>query len=282
MVKTGKSFENLVHIIEKALVESPNSTVQKNVFIKDKITGKPRQIDVLITINEGHHKMLISIECKDYSRKVGVNLIEAFKTKCENTGIAKGIYVSVLGFSSPALIKAKFFEIDCYTLAQAENLHWFQAPYLHFHQWVEDHTDIVIIPMINIDENITNFDIVNEIGQLITTEILMGNIIQKANLPIPQVNNEEKEVNSIFSGKGIYLLNKETKEKIPIKQINCKSRFHAIIEVSPFVKYSYSDNQKRAELGEFAIATVNMGQFHGDFIATENGDQRKILFVPKT
>lgn len=282
MVKTGKSFENLVHIIEKALVDSPNYSVQKNVFIKDTITGKLRQNDVLITIHESHHKLVISIECKDYSSKVGVNLIEAFKLKCENTGIAKGIIVSVLGFSSQALVKAKFYNIDCLTLAQAENLHWFQAPYLHFHQWVEDHTEIIIIPMINLDEDIACFDIVNDSGQLITTDILKGNIIQNANLPIPQVNNEEKVVNSLFSGKGIYLFNKKTTEKIQIKQINCISHFHAILEVSPFVKYSYSDDQNKVEIGDFAVASVNLGQIHGDFIATENGDQRKILFIPKS
>lgn len=72
----------------------------------------------------GHHNLVVSIECKDHGRKIDVPHIDAFRTKCERTGINQGVVVSRLGFTKAALESAESFNIRCITLRDIEKLDW--------------------------------------------------------------------------------------------------------------------------------------------------------------
>jgi hypothetical protein len=93
----------------------------------DKVTGKPREHDVVLTITQEHHHLVIALECRDRSRKVGVNAVEEFRSKCEDTGINSGIIVSARGFYKTAIEKATHYNIRCLTLDEAESFDWCPA-----------------------------------------------------------------------------------------------------------------------------------------------------------
>src|SRR5207247_228411 len=78
-------------------------------------------------ISASHHTTKIAIECRDRSRKVMVNDIEAFQHKCDDNGIDQGIVVSPTGFSHAALAKAKHQGIRCLELAQVQSFNWLLA-----------------------------------------------------------------------------------------------------------------------------------------------------------
>jgi predicted helicase len=126
--KDGKAFHRLVHAIESAIaIGNANTRVETSKRIADKVTGRPREHDVVLTIAQEHHELVIALECRDHSRKIDVGAVEAFRSKCEHTGINSGIIVSARGFYKPAIQKAASYDIRCLTLDEAESFDWCPA-----------------------------------------------------------------------------------------------------------------------------------------------------------
>jgi ethanolamine ammonia-lyase small subunit len=67
---------------------------------------------VVLSIAREHHELVIALECRDLSRKIDVGAVEAFRSKCEHTGINSGIIVSARGFSKSAIQKATHYGIN--------------------------------------------------------------------------------------------------------------------------------------------------------------------------
>ena len=122
--KPGKSLETLVSSIERVLAGNDNVSVESPKFLSDRITGESREHDVVITLTGSHHKSTIAIECRDRSRKVTVNEIESFWSKCQDTGIDRGIIVSSKGFTKAALTKSLHRGIRCLRLSEASSFNW--------------------------------------------------------------------------------------------------------------------------------------------------------------
>jgi Restriction endonuclease len=129
MARPGEDLQRLVRVIERATHNDGNVLVESPKRLRDKVTGRLREHDVVLTFTQRHHKILMALECKDRSRKVGVNSIEEFHSKCRDTGVHRGIMVSSTGFTRGALEKAaNYYNIGCFSLEQAERLDWCQAP----------------------------------------------------------------------------------------------------------------------------------------------------------
>jgi hypothetical protein len=92
--------------------------------LRDRDTGKPREFDVLISWDHGHHRIITAIECKDRSRPIGVPDVEAFADKCQSTGVHAGVMVSAKGFRQTARTKAAARSITCMDLEEVEQFHW--------------------------------------------------------------------------------------------------------------------------------------------------------------
>jgi hypothetical protein len=123
--KDGKVLQRLIRSIESALAAGDTSIrVEMGKRFPDKVTGKPREHDVVLTITHQHHEMIIAIECRDRSRPVGVDAVEAFHSKCQDTGIHSGIIVSGKGFYESAVEKAAHYNIGCMSLDEAESFNW--------------------------------------------------------------------------------------------------------------------------------------------------------------
>ena len=128
MARKGKSLERLVAALERALANDPETEILTNARVRDRVTGRLREHDVLVR-RTGRHDVIIAFECRDRIRPVGVPAVESFWAKCERT-VDKGILVSGSGFSKTALQDARVRNIGCLTLEEAERFEWMQA--LHF------------------------------------------------------------------------------------------------------------------------------------------------------
>ena len=63
-----------------------------------------------------------------------VDQVEAFHTKCEDTGINKRVIVSSAGFYKTTRKKAERYGIDCLTFAQVETVDWLGQTEMTFRQ----------------------------------------------------------------------------------------------------------------------------------------------------
>ena len=96
-MRPGENLQHLVRVLEQATNNAPNITVESPKRIRDKDTGKLREHDVVITFSFSHHSLVMALECRDRSRKVGVPEVEAFRKKCDATSIHRAIIVSSIG-----------------------------------------------------------------------------------------------------------------------------------------------------------------------------------------
>jgi hypothetical protein len=128
MQKDGKSLENLVKLIHEALKENPNTVITSNYKIES-LSKTKREIDVLVEAQVNGIEIKIAIECKDYSRAVGIEKMDAFKAKCDSIpAISKKIFVSKSGYTSGAIKNAEIYGIELYELTDLNKdsvLSWF-------------------------------------------------------------------------------------------------------------------------------------------------------------
>ena len=143
MAKSGKSLERLIASIEKVLGHEKNVKVESPKRLTDRITGKLREHDVVLTVSQGHHLLIIAIECRDRSRPITVNQVEEFWMKCKDTGVDQGILVSSMGFYNTARKKADHYSIRCLDIEEVESFDWLLAPGIHSittklirHHWI--------------------------------------------------------------------------------------------------------------------------------------------------
>src|SRR5271165_4168940 len=94
-----KHFERLIAAIHAAA--NRGAKVKWN----DSING--RQFDVTIRFKQGLYEYLTVVECKDYTRPVPVEKVEAFVTKSQDVGAHHGVLASSSGFQEGALHAAK-------------------------------------------------------------------------------------------------------------------------------------------------------------------------------
>jgi hypothetical protein len=127
-MQPGENLQRLVRALEQATNNAPNVQVESPKRLRDKDTGQLREHDVVLTFSFSHHSMVMALECRDRSRKVGVPAVEAFRKKCDRTGVHRAIIVSSTGFTKTALKKAEAMEIGCLGLEEADRFNWCQAP----------------------------------------------------------------------------------------------------------------------------------------------------------
>lgn len=124
MPRKGRALEKLVAHIESVLRGSGKAKVQSPAYVIDVVTGTKREIDVLITRDEGGSVRTIGFEVRDRKEKTGLAEMEAFKTKADNTRLDGKVFVSRSGYTKPALELAKKAAIRCLTLKEALSFDW--------------------------------------------------------------------------------------------------------------------------------------------------------------
>src|SRR5205809_1075002 len=98
-------FQTLIYEIERQLAPL-GAVVEQSAMLPERTTGDLREVDMLISLDEGHHRVRIAIECQDKSRPATKQWVEAIAKKHEELGINKSVLVSSSGFYAAARRKA--------------------------------------------------------------------------------------------------------------------------------------------------------------------------------
>lgn len=111
MPKAWREFEELVAHIEHQL--SPKGAVVTSPDrIRDKVTGRMREVDASIRFQVGSVPILITIECRRRSKTQDDTWIEQIATKREKIGAQQTIAVSSTKFSASAIATARQYGIE--------------------------------------------------------------------------------------------------------------------------------------------------------------------------
>lgn len=96
--------------------------VTRDIRIPDKITGQPRQVDVLIELGTKGHEIRFLIDAKFYSDKIDVRQVEEVLALAEAVKANKAIIVTANGWTGPAKTRADFSAMDLRLLTIDEAL----------------------------------------------------------------------------------------------------------------------------------------------------------------
>lgn len=119
--RTWPGFERLVAALHAKV--DPAAAVRWNEAVLGK-SGTRRQLDVTVRGRIGTTDLFVVVECKDYSRPVGIELVEAFVAKLEDVAANKGVMVARTGFTRDALARAERAGISPAVLRPARDEDW--------------------------------------------------------------------------------------------------------------------------------------------------------------
>lgn len=106
-----RAFEKLVARIEQSAA-TQGWVVRSPDRIRDRATGRHREVDVSIRPNDGAAHSLITVECRKRRRMEDVTWIEQLAAKKATIGADRTIAVSAVGFSQSAAKAAAFHGIE--------------------------------------------------------------------------------------------------------------------------------------------------------------------------
>lgn len=98
--------------------------VSKNIMVPDKITGQPRQVDVLIEIEAKGHPLKMIVDAKFHAVPIDVREVESVLALAEAVGANKAIIVAANGWTEPAKKKATHTGCDLLLFSAEEALDW--------------------------------------------------------------------------------------------------------------------------------------------------------------
>lgn len=282
MPRKGRSLEILISHLERSLNDKDNVEIESPKSIIDKTTGKMREHDVILKFKSSHHEILVAIECRDRKTKVGSPEVEAFRQKCTDTNIDKGIIVSTKGFTRPGQKKAKHHNISCLDLNAAESFNWLLAPGLVLSSINIIHKQLTIIPERDLKKDIDEYKIYNDDGVEVTNEILGNNVVNKFNKDnkVQTVGKYQKVLK--FSGKGLQISTNVYKKPIKVKEIIAIVDYEVVEELIPFDLVDYKNTITNETYSEMAIAKIDSVGIKGKVVITHNIDKwGSVSFIPE-
>ncbi len=119
LVSDWGGFERLV----ASLHETGTVHVKHNVTLMGR-SGSPRQIDVVVSHQEGLYEHLIIVECKYWRKNVGRQQVDALATAVRDLGASRGVIFSASGFQEGAIAAAKHEHIELYRVRDLAESDW--------------------------------------------------------------------------------------------------------------------------------------------------------------
>lgn len=120
--RTNK-FQRLVYEIERQLAPL-GAVVEESAMLPERVSGELREVDILVSLDKGHHRVRIGIECQDKSRPATKQWVEATAKKHEELGINKTVLVSSSGFYSAARRRAESLFMSVIDFANISRADW--------------------------------------------------------------------------------------------------------------------------------------------------------------
>lgn len=282
--KKGKALESLVSSLEKALAENPNVIVHSPMRLPDRTTGKLREHDVVLELKEGHHSLLIAIECRDRSRPIGVPQVEAFWAKCQDTGISQGVIVSTTGFYNTSRTKADHLGIRCLDIEEVENFEWLLAPGIYATTTHLLSNDWAFFPVEDGVIGRNEFEVIDSDGNVATMAALTANAQKQLTKILPDIREpvEEAEIKVKFPGKGLLLRSTTTGNTVPVKFAIAKLRYTVKHEIVPFRLVQYQAKDSDEHITDAAYADMKFGEKEARLmIVYKDGEGGKVVLIPK-
>lgn len=117
-MKKGQLLEITLRIVQESLKDKSDTQIFSNYKLQNE-SGNKREFDIVIKSTLNNFELLTVIECKDFTKPVPVEKIEAFQSKCLRIPtINKKVFVSRNGFQSDALNASKSFGIEIYRIEE--------------------------------------------------------------------------------------------------------------------------------------------------------------------
>ena len=261
--KNGKALEQLIKILETDLADSC-ATVESSKRLRDAVTGKFREHDILITLRNGHHHVLIALECRDRSRRVGVPDVEAFLKKCEHTLVNQGIIVSAAGFAQTALKKAAACGLRCLTLDTAPTFSWLPDAFVrsvHQKLWALELKINLETPLTSLE--VEDFEIVDDFGRQIPRAAFEQHFLDEVGSQEwcrDRPRGDFCVALSIEIKPRCFVLERRTRNRFPIKSVLGRGHFHLSVEEMPLSLRHYRDQSNGDLLSQVALGKTTMGE----------------------
>lgn len=115
MPRRTNDFQRLLYLIHRALAEE--CEVEESVELTDRISGKKREVDIVIRTGGGPHSIIIGVECRGRGRPASIEWVEQQWAKHQNL-TDKLILVSESGFSRDAEAEAQSRGIEAYAMKE--------------------------------------------------------------------------------------------------------------------------------------------------------------------
>ena len=255
----------------KVVVESPKR-------IRDTVTGKKREHDVVLTVQAGHHTTLFAIECRDRSRAVGIEAVEAFSTKCRHTGV-QGVIVSSTGFTDAALKKAKHYGIRCLDLKTAQSLRLAVSTEFEMSEVGVKHIHMVCIPRVQPLQKPEFLELLSESGVIIS-DAHLRNEVSKNLEPFRKYAPGEHRIAMRLLAPGFRIRDTKSGDSFEIERIDATIDILVVRRLEPIKPLVYSDQSDTKPIATAAIAAVSFEGFSGNLVMTQRpGEGTEIKLV---
>src|SRR5437667_1548899 len=136
-------FQKLVYEVERQLAPL-GAVVEESAMLPERVSGELREVDILISLDEGHHRVRIGIECQDRSRPATKQWVEAISKKHAELGINKTVLVSSSGFYAAARRRAESLFMSIIDLAELGQADWPTEIFRHLKVPVRDRSSEIV------------------------------------------------------------------------------------------------------------------------------------------
>ena len=284
-MKKGRSLERLIAHLERLQASDNCVVVTSPARLRDKSNGQLREHDVILEITFAHHKQIVAFECRDRSRPVGSGDVEAFYTKCQHTGVDKGILVSTKAFSKPAVTKAALLNIECFELEEVEtfsahriimlcrSVDFYSTTILNF-RWT-----VISDDPISLEHRIWEYKAPD--GSPIDVGLMNRNAkLAFDALPAepPSVGQFEKHLR--FDGEGCFAIDRESNERLPVKTFIATVTYEVRLTQLPLQSFKYKKTDNETEIANFSRARGSVEGKELDFVLSVDENGLSISFIP--
>jgi hypothetical protein len=118
MPKRTNDFQRLVYLVRLNLAEG--AEVKESVLMRDRLTKRYREVDIVIRGKIGSQSVTVCIECRDHKRVADVVWVDAMKSKHDRLETNVLLLASSSGFTKEAVNVAEKYGIEVITLENQE------------------------------------------------------------------------------------------------------------------------------------------------------------------
>lgn len=84
----------------------PSAEVLHDQQLPGRLSGTSRQVDVLVQGSIAGEKLTIAVECKRYTKPLGIGAVDEFVGKLLDVGVDRGVLYALTGLTGPASARA--------------------------------------------------------------------------------------------------------------------------------------------------------------------------------